>query len=105
MATSKEATIAGKSQAELVKMAENEVNRLAAHEVQKAEALKVARKLLRDCLRSYPTDGSASKEQNAELDSCTMVELDLERELRQARADLRRARANAAKLRAMTPRS
>lgn len=90
---------AGKSGAELVKMAEAEVNRLAALDVQLTTQLAVARKLMKSALRSYPSDGSASAKQSEELDQVTMTELDLERDVRQARADLRRARAACAKVR------
>lgn len=98
MATPKVAG-SGASVADLIKTAEAEVNRLAALEVQKSDELKTARRLLRQILRTYPSDGSATKEQSAELDNATMIEVDLERDLRQAKADLRRARAVAAKAR------
>lgn len=84
------------SKADLVKAAESEVNRLAALQVRKGDDLKAARALLKTILRAYPVDGSATPEQNKELDAATLAELDLERELRQTKADLRRARAAAA---------
>lgn len=96
MAMSKEV---GQKPSDLVKFAEAEVNRLAALEVQKVDALKSARSLLKSVLRAYPTDGSATAAQSAELDQATLLEVDLEREARQVKADLRRARAAAAKAR------
>lgn len=88
MATQKEA---GATKAQLVAGAEAEVNRLLNAELALSAQLRISKALVKSLLQQNVADHR--------LDDAYMRELDLEQAVRQTRADLRRARAGAARAR------